>query len=127
MKTLNVNVWLNQGADFSVIIRILCDPPPDLTGYQFKSQIRLSSGSDVVAEFDFELRDQVLYPGEVYWKLSAADSEAIAAFIIGPNPPCRPTTPYVFDIKMIDTTGDITRILQGIVNVSPDVTREETP
>lgn len=127
MKTLNVNVLLNQGATFSVIIRILCDPPPDLTDYEFKGQIRSMSDATVVADFVFEIRDQTQFPGEVYWKLSAAATEEIATSVIGPNPPCRLTTPYVFDIKMTDSAGDITRILQGIVSVSPEVTYEETP
>lgn len=35
-----------------------------------------------------------------------------------------PTALGVYDLELIDSTGSVTRFLQGTVTVSPDVTRE---
>lgn len=124
MKTLNLNVILNKGASFSLVIEV---PDTDLTGYEFSSQMRKTTESDVVAEFDFEILNQTTHKGQVRWSLPIETSDDIVASVSNAEQVCRQTTPFVFDVKMKDTVNFVTRIIQGIVSVSPDVTRAEEP
>lgn len=130
MKTLNLGIVLDQGADFSLVIGIFGDTDPiDITGYAFKSQMRVSTdpASTVVAEFAFEILNQTTNKGQVRWYLPEAQSLAIVTSVANALENSRQTTPFIFDVKMKDVAGTISRIIQGIVQVSPQATQEEFP
>lgn len=129
MRTRNLGISLDQGADFSVVIGICgVNGPIDITGYTFKSEMRATtnSASPVVAEFQFEILNQFTNKGQVQWSLpnaSSSESEIITS-VATPLISKRQTTPFLFDVKMKDTAGTITRIIQGIIFVSPEATQE---
>lgn len=127
MKTRNLGIVLDQGSDFSLVIRISGDTGPiDITGYQFLSEMRQSTDptSDVVANFSFTILDQVTNKGQVKWYLPEAGGEDVVTSIATPLTQLRQTTAFVFDVKMKDTAGTISRIIQGLMYVSPEATQE---
>jgi hypothetical protein len=128
MKTLNLGIELDQGADFSLVIGIFgMGGPIDITGYQFLGEMRDSTDptSPVVAEFDFEILNQYTNQGQVQWTISQLVLENLELSASGNLQTARLTTPFVFDIKMKDTMGNISRIIQGIAYVSPQATQED--
>lgn len=133
MRTLNLIVILNKGADFSVLLRLPDDAGGwvDITDYTFESQMRETTSPDspIAGTFNFEVvepQSDADNKGKVRWFMTNEETEAIQASIASING-CPQKTPYLFDIKMTDTLGVITRIVQGKVLVSPEVTQEETP
>jgi hypothetical protein len=133
MNTLNLGIVMNQGDDFQVIIQVNspCTPgnpstPIDITGYQFKGQMRATTvaGGPVVAEFTFAIQNQTTNKGQVLWSLPNVTTTALFASIANAEEPNRLTTPYMFDVKMMDTSSVVSRIVQGIMKLSPQVTME---
>lgn len=130
MKTRNLGIVMDQGADFSLVIGIFGDLGAiDITGYAFKSQMRKTTEianpvADPVAEFSFEILDQVTNKGQVRWFLSKTDIAEIVASVATPLVNQRLTTPFLFDVKMKDTAGSVSRPIQGIIYLSPEATEE---
>jgi hypothetical protein len=129
MKTLNLGIEMDAGTDFSLVIGISGDSGPiDLTGYSFLSEMRSTTDptAPVVAEFDFTILDQATNQGQVKMSLPLAeDSESeITTSIANPLVNCRLKTPFLFDVKMKDTAGNVSRPIQGIIYVCPEATQE---
>lgn len=127
MATLNLGIVLDQGADFSLVIGIFDESGPvNLTGYAFKSEMRTSTSplAPVIAEFDFTILDQTTNKGQVRWYLPESQSEAIITSVSTALQPARLTTSFVFDVKMKDSANQISRIIQGLIFVSPQATQE---
>jgi hypothetical protein len=126
MKTANYNVVLNQGSDFDLSILISGDSGPiDITGYTFSSDIKISTDPTVqpVASFTFTLQNQMTNTGQVSWTLPNATTKMLLTSIINATVDgLRTVTPYLFDVLMTDNGGEITRIIQGLILVSPGVT-----
>lgn len=131
MQTRNLGIVLDQGADFSLVIEIFNQTGPiDITGYAFLSQMRKTTQvtdpvTPPVAEFQFTILNQTTNKGQVKWFLPESQSELVVASVATPQTEMRETTPFVFDVKMKDTLGQISRIIQGIIYVSPEATQEE--
>lgn len=126
--TKKLNISLNQGADFNLVIQVSGDAGPiNLTGYAFRGEMRQSTATDgsAVAEFDFAILDQGASPGQVAWSLPADTISDIATSVANPLEKCRLATPFLYDVKMKDAGGAITRILQGTAYVSPQATLED--
>lgn len=127
MRTLNLGIVMDQGSDFSLVIGVFdCQGPVDITGYEFLSQMRQDTNpsSPVVAEFDFEILNQFSNKGQVRWYLPEVDDVNITTSIATVLTHLRQTTPFVFDIKMLDTSGNNSRIVQGLIYLSPQATQE---
>lgn len=125
MKTLNVDIIMNQGDDFSRIIAVPLDSGfLDLTGYSFSGQMRLSNTAPnpPIATFQFTVLNQLTNKGQVQWSLSRTVTATIPTSVALATEEARPVTPYVYDVKMTDTLGKVTRIIQGLIKVSPQVT-----
>lgn len=132
MKTRNLGINIDQNTDFVMILMFHGDDGPiDVTGYQFKSEMRATTdpNSPVVATFQFTILDQLNSKGQVKWFLPAASNDLahVKTSVATPLIQLRQTTPFVYDIKMKDTAGTITRIIQGIAYVSPEATQEVFP
>lgn len=132
MKTLNLGMIIDQGTDFSIVIGVfqpsaLGPLPVDLTGYSFLGQIKENSNADalVVAEFNFVISNQTTNKGQVVMSLTNEITSLIPTTIVSGEQQSRLRTPYVFDVKMKNTNSKITRPLQGIIEMSPQVTAEE--
>lgn len=129
LKTLNLGIEINQNTDFALVISITNESGAiDITDYGFKSQMRSTTDStgEAVAEFEFEVLDQTTNTGQVKWFLPAASTaedvfttSTATALVNG-----RLTTPFIFDVKMKDNAGVISRIIQGIIYMSPEATQE---
>lgn len=119
---------MNQGDDFNVIITLTdINGPIDLTGYEFQGEMKIDTAltTDVVEEFIFTLQPQSgLTLGQVLWNLPNTATANLVTSISDAERKQRLTTPYVFDVKMKDTLNTVSRIIEGIIYVSPEVTAE---
>lgn len=126
MRTSNVNVLLNQGADFDVLFLVPGTTTPiNLTGYSFAGQIREDSSGPIIVSFNFSVLDQTVPAnvGMVQWTLAKADSLYLQTSNANAEATSRGYTPYLYDVLMTDSLGMVSRILQGKVLVSPAITQ----
>lgn len=105
---------LFQGATFTrtLTLKDAEDNPVDLSigTPTFTGQIRTSyTSNDIAATFTVVAVNPA--NGTVSWTLSATDSAVV------------PAQQCVYDIEYTQANGDIVRILEGFVNVKPNVTR----
>ena len=103
--TIKLNLVVNQGTDYSTII----SANTNLTGYTVKSQVRKSySTSDY---FDFT----ATHDGA-----NGNITLAMSNVVTGSMEPGR----YLYDVESTSSTNKITRIAEGIVTVTPGITRD---
>ena len=123
----NYNMTCQQGSTFRRSIEIeqpdlAADPtgntfiPFDLSGYSARMQVRRTIDS---ANFLLELSTQNgaltinpsgTAPNQIYINVSASVTASV-------------NTSGVYDIEIVNPDGTITRVLQGVFNLSPEVTR----
>ena len=104
-------LFLEQGSDFSTSITLtdVNGDPYDLTDYTAKSQVKKSYySSNTTANFVITISDPT--SGVVGISLDSANTANIAA------------GRYVYDVLIKNSSNNITRVLEGIVNVLPQVT-----
>jgi hypothetical protein len=107
------NLVLEQGADFQAVIKLFADhvTPLNLTGYSAVSQMRRSYDS-VSASATLAVTIPIPGNGELYLKLD--DSSSIGLRY----------GRYLYDVLITETsTGTRTRAVEGIITVTPRVTR----
>lgn len=85
------------------------------------------SGGINPAELVFTIQNQSTSPGQVLMSLPQAQVDTLPTSVSGGLSSQRLKTPYVFDVKMKDTSGIKTRILEGLIYVSPQATQEVLP
>lgn len=127
MSTLNLGIRMNQGDDFRLIILVTGDSGPiDISGYEFIGAMKKDTDpeSEAVAEFDFTIFNQTTHKGQCLWSLSADEAADLIASVSDAERKNRLTTPYVFDVKMKDTADIVSRPIEGIIYLSPQVTVE---
>jgi len=110
---VQINFVIDQGTAFGAVATIQNEDGSifDLTGLTPYSQMRKSyyttSGFDITAEVDGPPTE-----GNIKLSLLPVESNAIKA------------GRYVYDVEVHDGTGDyVKRVLQGIITVSPQVTK----
>lgn len=105
-------LFLEQGVTFTTTITLddVYGVPYDLTGVQAKSSVKKSyySANDT-AEFIVNIPDPK--NGVIVLLMNTEVTSNIAA------------GRYVYDVVIKDTSNTVTRVLEGIVNVLPQVTR----
>lgn len=104
------NLVIDQGATYSTSIDILDEygVAIDLTNYTGAAQIRKHYTSSNATSFSVQLGGA---DGTVYLRLSANSTANLAA------------GRYVYDVELTSNTGSVSRVLEGIVTVTPNVTR----
>jgi hypothetical protein len=105
-------LYLEQGTTFVTTVTLddVYGIVYDLTNITPKSQIRKSYYSaNVTAEFDAQIPDPTV--GVIVLQLDAAVTSNLAA------------GRYVYDVAIQDTANTVTRVLEGTMIVSPQVTR----
>lgn len=105
------NLILDQGSTFSTTVEVTDenDDPIDLTGYTGAGQIRKHYTSSNATAFSVSLGGAT---GTISLGLTAVQTANLVA------------GRYVFDIELTSTgSGAVSRILEGIVTVTPQVTR----
>lgn len=104
-------LFLEQGTDFtsSITLDDVNGVPYNLTNVQAKSQIKKSYYStNPTATFTIKINDPA--SGTIILELNNSVTANIAA------------GRYVYDVVIKDSTNTVTRVLEGIVNVIPQVT-----
>lgn len=106
------NIFIDQGSTFSSIVTVNGSDGLvfNLTGYTARGQIRKAFASTSYTAFTVEINNPA--GGEIIISLTAAQTAALSA------------GRYVYDIEIVETTsGAVTRVIEGQVEISPRVTR----
>lgn len=103
-----VNLIVDQGTNFNTIIELTDEnnDPLNVTGYSASGQIRKHPGSNTAVSFTTNLSN-----GYLTISLSHAQTSNIV--------PGR----YSYDVELTDASNVRIRIIEGIVTVTPEVTR----
>lgn len=113
------DLTIEQGATYRKTFRWTSDGVPvDLAGYKARMQIRRTHRSlEVLLEATTENGRFTIsaLAGEIHLDLSEADTAAL------------PPRSAVFDIELVAADGVVTRLIEGDVTVTPEVTRTEEP
>lgn len=106
---IKANLLIDQGATYSTQLNIADSSgnAVDLTGYTASAQIRKHYSSRTNIPFVASVNSS----GKVTLSLTANTSARLAA------------GRYVYDVELTDTSGRISRIVEGIVTINPNVTR----
>lgn len=108
-----VELFIDQGTNFNNVINITDDvtnAAVNIYGYTATSQMRRSYYSaNISANITCTITDAA--NGELTMSMTAANTANIKA------------GRYVFDLKVVDTNNTTSRILEGIVNITPQVTK----
>ena len=105
------NLFVDAGANYSNIITVAASngQPLDLTGYTVASQMRKSYQSSTAYNFTASVYNAAT--GKVRLQLSATQSSAI------------PAGRWLYDVEITSPSGTKTRVVEGIVTVSPQITQ----
>lgn len=108
-----VELFMDQGADFRTIVNLTDDVTNtnlNLTGYQVRSQMRRSYYSvNAAATINCSITDAST--GEITMSLSSSNTANIKA------------GRYLFDLEATDFNGFTSRVLEGIITVTPEITK----
>lgn len=106
-------LYLDQGTTFNNVINLTDDITNayvNVAGYTVRSQMRRSYYSaNASATITCTITDAP--NGEITMSMTAANTSNLK--------PGR----YLYDVEMVDTIGTTSRILEGIITVTPEVTR----
>jgi hypothetical protein len=106
------NIVIDQGADFSTTITVTDNAGAvvDLTGYTGRGQIRKHYTSETAVDFDVSFGTPKS-DGKVTLSLTNAQTTNME--------PGR----YVYDAEIITGGGVVSRLVEGLATVTPEVTR----
>jgi hypothetical protein len=106
------NLEINQGATFSFALNFFDagGSPLSLTGVTLASQIRPTAASQEILQ-EFTVTKDPVTTGRATFSLTAAQTRNLRF------------TSAVYDVLMTLTTGELVRVVQGAVTLSPQVTR----
>lgn len=108
-----VELYLDQGTTFNSNVTLTDDitnAPLNITGYTFRSQMRRSYYS-ANATANIVCTIVSANTGEMLMNMSANTTVNIKA------------GRYLFDLEAVDTGGAVTRVIEGIITVTPKITR----
>jgi hypothetical protein len=106
------NIVIDQGADFSTTVTVTDDSNAavDLTGYTARGQIRKHYTSTTAVDFTINFGSP-RSEGQVELSLTNSQTGSMEA------------GRYVYDAEIIAQSGVVTRLVEGIATVTPQVTR----
>jgi len=108
-----VELYMDQGTDFSTTIALNDDntnEPQNVAGYIITAQMRKSLlSANAYASFECSITDTWL--GEIAIEMSAANTANI------------PFGRYFFDVRVTDSNSITSRLIEGLIFVSPGITR----
>ena len=107
---IKANIIVDQGSTYSTSINLTDDEdnPLDLTNFTGAAQIRKSFTSTTAVSFNVTL-------GGANGTLTLALSANATANVT----PGR----YLYDVELTDSSNNITRVFEGIVTITPNITR----
>jgi hypothetical protein len=108
-----VEIYMDQGTTFRNVINLtddLTNSYINVSGYQVRSQMRRSYYSaNATANLVCTITDSA--NGEITMSLDAANTSNIKA------------GRYLFDLETVDRSNITFRVLEGIITVTPEITR----
>lgn len=107
---IKANLIIDQGSTYSTVIDITDDndDPVNLNGYTGSAQIRKHYSSSNSVPFSVSISPD---DGGVILGLTSTQTAALRA------------GRYVYDVELTNTSNVVSRIVEGIVTVTPQVTR----
>ena len=116
MSAGKLNIFIEQGATFEYVLTLTDETnnPINLTSYKARMQIRRTVQSrDFLIELTTENGRIVISPviGSITLSISASDTANLSF------------TQAVYDLEIVSADDVVTRIIQGTVNLSKEVTR----
>lgn len=104
-----INLIMDQGASFNTTYTVLDtnDSPIDFSNYTATSQMRKSYTALIAYSFDAA----TFANGQITLSMNAATTSTISA------------GRYVYDLEVADTGGNISRLVEGLITVTPQVTK----
>jgi hypothetical protein len=111
MSAGTYNFTIEQGTTFSRVLTLQENGSAmNLTGYSVASQMRSThDSSSIVATFSGSVTNAS--SGQITLSLTNSQTSAIEEAI------------YVYDVEITSGAGSVTRILEGNITVTPEVTR----
>ena len=106
------NLYIDQGSDFKVVVTLTnqTGTPLNLENFVVKSQFRKSYQSSQAVTFNVEILEPFTN-GKVRLSLPADTSSGILA------------GRYLYDIEVVNLLGEKRRVLEGLVILTPEITR----
>jgi hypothetical protein len=108
-----VELIMDQGASFNNVINLtddLSNASLNILGYTVRSQMRRSYYSaNATANITCTITNSS--NGEITMSMTAANTTLIKA------------GRYLFDLETVDLNGIVSRVLEGIITVTPQITR----
>lgn len=101
------NFIIDQGTDVQIDVNISDVDLVDITGYSARAQMRKHYQSSTYHTFTASIQDA----NTVVLTMSAAVSGNIEA------------GRYVYDVELVSPSNTVTRLVEGMITVSPEVTR----
>ena len=107
---LKANIVIDQGTSFSTTIDVTDDDGNivDLDGFTGAAQMRKHYTSSTAYDFTVAITEDL---GEVNLSMTANTTNSI------------PAGRYVYDCELTDSAGLVSRLIEGVVTVTPGVTR----
>ena len=104
-----LNLFIDQGTDFSTTIEVADDDgdPINLTTYTSRSQIRKHYTSTTY--------NSLVVTQNANGVITVSMNAATSANIAGGR--------YVWDLELVSSSNVVSRIVEGIVTINPEVTR----
>lgn len=114
------NLEIDQGALFSetYVLKDGNDVLINLTGHTFAGKIKDKVGGTTKATLT--ITNSAPTTGKIVVSLSASDSAALT--LESSDGPERKITTWCYDIEWTRGAGDIVRLLEGLVHISPEAT-----
>lgn len=108
---MEVNLYIDQGADFyhDFVIASGSNFVEDITGWTIRSQMRKYYGSSSAYTFSAGIEDGE--NGLLYIEMDKDQTRDI------------PAGRYLYDVEATDPSGKRYRIAEGIVEVTPEITK----
>lgn len=122
MAAVTKDIYIEQGATFFLGFTWYdgpdtTAPPKDLTGWVARMQVRRTQGTPPLVDASSEVGNGKITlggaTGRIEVKLSDEDTDLMDA------------KSALYDLEVEDPAGDVYRLLQGKVTISPNITQED--
>lgn len=99
--------------------------PIDITGARAKMQVREKYGSPVLAEATTENGGITIEGPDGRIELVLTDVQTDTMGVkVGST---RPRTSALYDLELVLPSGDVKRVIEGMIEINPNITREVAP
>lgn len=119
----NLTMWQGSTFGLSITVKYANNTVQNLTSYGARMQIRPSYNSGTVTESLSSSNGEITIDGptgNVVLELAATRTANISVDMTNGNPP---KSKYVYDLELIDTANNVSKLIYGDVIVYGEVTR----